>query len=117
MASYDDEDYDQEQLERRKKRAARPVRKVTINLCDMSEDMKKDAIEFANEGLDDHKLHKDVAAHIKRQMDEKYKGTWHCIVGFHFGSNLTHDAGAMINFFLDKIAFVVFKNGPPEKDD
>ena len=47
--------------------------------------------------------------------DEKYGGTWHCIAGLHFGSNITHDAYTRMNFYLDKLAFLVFKNGPPEK--
>ena len=71
---------------------------------------------MSSTGLDDHKLYKDVAAHIKRCCDEKYGGTWHCIVGQHFGSNVTHDAYTMINFYLDKLAFLIFKSGPPEKE-
>eukprot|EP00999_Lentomonas_sp_LEN2_P001434 NODE_2474_length_564_cov_36.672769_g2424_i0.p1 GENE.NODE_2474_length_564_cov_36.672769_g2424_i0~~NODE_2474_length_564_cov_36.672769_g2424_i0.p1 ORF type:complete len:119 (-),score=25.93 NODE_2474_length_564_cov_36.672769_g2424_i0:124-480(-) len=116
MASYEEE-LDEEQLARQKKKKERPYRHLTMNVCDMPEEMREDAVEFAQEGLDNHKLHKDVAAHVKRQFDEKYKGTWHCIVGVHFGSNITHDANCMINFYLDKIAFLMFKNGPPEKPE
>eukprot|EP01010_Urceolus_cornutus_P002212 NODE_2820_length_464_cov_198.231325_g2225_i0.p1 GENE.NODE_2820_length_464_cov_198.231325_g2225_i0~~NODE_2820_length_464_cov_198.231325_g2225_i0.p1 ORF type:complete len:118 (-),score=33.54 NODE_2820_length_464_cov_198.231325_g2225_i0:51-404(-) len=106
-----------EQIERKKKKVQRVERKLVVKLCDMSEPLRADAIEFAQQGLDKQKLHKDVAAHVKRKLDEKHGGTWHCIAGSHFGSNVTHDAKTMINFYLDKVAFLIFRNGPPEKTE
>jgi hypothetical protein len=33
---------------------------------------------------------KDCAEVLKKEMDEKEGGTWHCIVGTHFGSFVSH---------------------------
>jgi hypothetical protein len=65
MASFgeDGEELTEEQIEKKKKKATRPVRKFTPRLCDMDEEMRADAIEFAAEALEEHKLHKDVTAH------------------------------------------------------
>eukprot|EP01012_Entosiphon_sulcatum_P054332 TRINITY_DN7501_c0_g1_i2.p2 TRINITY_DN7501_c0_g1~~TRINITY_DN7501_c0_g1_i2.p2 ORF type:complete len:126 (-),score=44.20 TRINITY_DN7501_c0_g1_i2:301-678(-) len=114
-----DDEVEEEQIERKqKKKQARPVRRVIVRVCDMPEKLKEDVIEYANQALDDKpKLHKDIAQHIKKQLDENYKGTWHCIVGTHFGSNITHDALSIINFTVDTLSFLVFRNGPPEKVD
>lgn len=33
-----------------------------------------------------HTIEKDIAAAIKKHFDEKFKPTWHCIVGRNFGA-------------------------------
>eukprot|EP00996_Jenningsia_fusiforme_P004758 NODE_5619_length_656_cov_23.917628_g5236_i0.p1 GENE.NODE_5619_length_656_cov_23.917628_g5236_i0~~NODE_5619_length_656_cov_23.917628_g5236_i0.p1 ORF type:complete len:121 (+),score=30.82 NODE_5619_length_656_cov_23.917628_g5236_i0:104-466(+) len=113
----DEEEETQEQIERKKKKALRPDRKIQVRVCDMEEGRKNEVIEFAQMGMDDHKFNKDIAAFVKRQCDEKYGGTWHCISGNHFGCNVTHDANTLVNFYIDKIAYLVFRSGPPEKSD
>eukprot|EP00906_Rhabdomonas_costata_P029287 RCo041349 len=108
-------DDDQQAVSRKKKKKDRPERKLKMRVTNMEEEMRVNCVEFAQQALDEHKLHKDVAAYIKRLMDETYAGTWHCIVGVHFGGNVSHDANSMINFFLDKLGFLVFRSGPPEQ--
>ena len=34
---------------------------------------------------------KDVAAILKADLDTKFPGTWHVVVGKHFGSFVTHE--------------------------
>eukprot|EP00667_Euglena_gracilis_P028026 EG_transcript_35304 len=111
----EEEELTEEQLLRRKQKLNRPERRLAIKLSDMPEDVAEEVVEFAQQALDSQKLQKDQAAYIKRKCDEKYGGTWHCIVGQHFGSNVNHDAYTIINFYLDKTAFLVFRSGPPEK--
>jgi len=39
---------------------------------------------------------KDVAEFIKRQFDERFKGSWHVIVGKNFGSHFSFEAKSAI---------------------
>ena len=34
---------------------------------------------------------KEVAHQIKTEFDQTYEPTWHCVVGRHFGSYVTHE--------------------------
>ena len=34
-----------------------------------------------------HAVEKEIAAHIKKHFDAKYKPTWHCVVGKSFGEH------------------------------
>ncbi|KAJ9452902.1 Dynein light chain 1 [Diplonema papillatum] len=99
----------------KKKRENRPVRKVCIKDTDMPPQLQTDVIEFIQEGLDDHKLPKDIARYVKTKLDETTNGTWHVLVGCHFACNATHDAGTLLNVLLDTTAILLFRNGPPQK--
>ncbi|KAA3673473.1 dynein light chain LC8-type [Paragonimus westermani] len=54
----------------------------------MPEQMQQYAIHLCEEAMDRCTLEKDVAAHLKKEMDKRYGPTWHCIVGRNFGSTL-----------------------------
>ena len=53
----------------------------------------------AGAAFDKHKLHKDVATHVKQGFDAKYppadnkatSGVYHCIVGSDFAVSVTHE--------------------------
>ena len=47
----DEEELTEEQLERRKKAANRPEWKLTIKLNDMTDQMRDEVVEFAQQGL------------------------------------------------------------------
>ena len=83
----------------------------------MLPDLQAETIEWIEQGLDDHKLSKDIARYVKQQLDENKKGVWHVIVGSHFACNTTHDAGTLLNVYLDTTAVLAFRNGPPMKED
>jgi len=51
----------------------------------------------------------DVAQALKRELEERHKGCWHCIVGRAFGSALSHEAGNFIYLYVDDIAVLVFR--------
>eukprot|EP00760_Papus_ankaliazontas_P004353 PhM_4_TR11824/c0_g1_i1/m.7982/K10418/DYNLL; dynein light chain LC8-type len=110
----DDEDYEETELQ--KKKFDRPERKLTLRECDMPSDMQVEVIEFAQQALDEFTWSKNMAQHVKKQMDETKGGTWHVIVGANFAGNVTADAKTVINFYLDTTAFLVFRSGPPEKE-
>lgn len=67
-----------------------PASSATIKNVDMAEEMQQEAIELASQALNKYNIEKDIAAHIKKQFDNKYGTTWHCVVGKNFGSYVTH---------------------------
>ena len=54
---------------------------------------------------------KDVAEFIKRQFDERFKGSWHVIVGKNFGSHFSFEAKSAIQFWINHIVFLIYKFG------
>ena len=92
----------------------RPVRRINIRDTDMPPELQNEVVEYIHQGLDDHKLSKDIARHVKQRLDER-GGVWHVIVGSHFACNATHDAGTLLNIVLETTAVLVFRNGPPMK--
>jgi dynein light chain LC8-type len=86
-------------------------KKAVIKNADMSEEMQTDAVEFAKQAIEKHKVEKDIAALIKKEFDKKYNPTWHCIVGRNFGSFVTHETRHFIYFYLDQVAVLLFKSG------
>ncbi|CAH8829515.1 unnamed protein product [Trichobilharzia szidati] len=86
-------------------------RKAVIKNADMNPDMQDDAVHVAASALDKFEVEKDVAAYIKKEFDRKYNPTWHCIVGRHFGSYVTHETQNFIYFYLEDRAVLLFKSG------
>ncbi|ORX50154.1 dynein light chain 1, cytoplasmic [Hesseltinella vesiculosa] len=66
--------------------------KAVIKSVDMSDEMQQEAVDVTTQALEKYEIEKDIAAHIKREFDKKYGPTWHCVVGRHFGSFVTHAA-------------------------
>jgi len=64
MADPTEELLDDLEIEKKKKLKNRPVRKLTLKQYDMDDAIIKDAVEFAQEGLDENKLHKDIAVMV-----------------------------------------------------
>eukprot|EP00743_Colponemidia_sp_Colp-15_P002953 GILK01003194.1.p1 GENE.GILK01003194.1~~GILK01003194.1.p1 ORF type:complete len:123 (-),score=16.70 GILK01003194.1:199-525(-) len=88
-----------------------------FHVVDMNEEMRQFAVHCAVKGIrsvhkGEKRYWKDVAEYVKRQFDEKYSpGTWHCIVGKHFGSYVTHEAKNLVYFHVGQVAFLMFKHG------
>ncbi|CAH8441817.1 unnamed protein product [Heterobilharzia americana] len=86
-------------------------RKAVIKNADMHEDMQEVSVHTAAAALDKYDIEKDIAAFIKKEFDRKYNPNWHCIVGKHFGSYVTHETQHFIYFYLQDRAFLLFKSG------
>ncbi|KAH8851647.1 Dynein light chain isoform 2 [Schistosoma japonicum] len=86
-------------------------RKAVIKNADMDNNVQEDAVHIAANAVDNYNVEKDIAAYIKKEFDRKYSPTWHCIVGRHFGSYVTHETHNFIYFYLDDRAFLLFKSG------
>mmetsp|Transcript_148240 Transcript_148240/g.259102 ORF Transcript_148240/g.259102 Transcript_148240/m.259102 type:complete len:104 (-) Transcript_148240:3-314(-) len=84
---------------------------VPARVCkaDMSEDMTQDSVDCATEALRRFKVQKDMAQFIKKEFDAKYGPKWHVIVGRHFGSYVSYEYKCFVYFFIDDLAFLIFK--------
>ncbi len=69
---------------------------------DMPPDFTEELFEFARKGLSEHELEKDSAMSIKRAMEAKFSGIWHCVVGQHYGCSLTNQTGYVCFFKIAK---------------
>lgn len=58
---------------------------------DMDESHQKDAILHFQNAIQQFETDQEIAKYIKTKIEEKYKGSWHCIVGRAFGSAVTYD--------------------------
>jgi dynein light chain LC8-type len=86
-------------------------KKPVIKNVDMSDELQHDAIELATQAMEKFTVEKDIAAHIKREFDRKHGPMWHCIVGRHFGSYVTHETKHFIYFYMGPMAVLLFKSG------
>lgn len=102
----------------------------------MPQDMQRKAINLALVALDKYELERDMAHFLKREFDDRFQvcclppspillqklgsdtnillrvqPSWHCIVGRHFGSFVTHDGSGFLYFYIDKTAVLLFRSG------
>tara|TARA_B110000971_G_C19790882_1_gene399728 strand:- start:277 stop:546 length:270 start_codon:yes stop_codon:yes gene_type:complete len=67
-----------------------------------------DTAETASERFD---REQDIAQHVKKTLDDRFTPSWHVIVGKSFGSFVTHESGHFTYFYLNNLAFLIFKSG------
>lgn len=51
-----------------------------------------------------------IAENIKKYMDEHFGLYWHVVCGRHFGSYAIHESNRFMFFYLDNIAFMIYKS-------
>ncbi|CAH8481186.1 unnamed protein product [Schistosoma guineensis] len=85
--------------------------KAIIKSVDMPDVMQQDAVDICAMAIKKYSMEKDIAAFMKKEFDRKYSPSWHCIVGSHFGTYISHEAKHFIYFFLDNHAVVLFRTG------
>lgn len=105
------------EVELKQKKKERPIRRIAVREKDTSPAGADEIIEIAQQVLDELEVysHKEAAQKLKLRLDKEKSGTWHVIVGSHFGGNVTNDSNTLINFQVDSTWFLVFRSGPPEK--
>ncbi|KAL7065300.1 hypothetical protein AAHC03_05062 [Spirometra sp. Aus1] len=77
----------------------------------MDDEMQQTAVEFAAAAIEKFQIEKDIASYLKKEFDRKYGPTWHCVVGRHFGSYVTHETRHFIYFYVGSLALLLFKSG------
>ncbi|CAJ1007593.1 putative Dynein light chain type 1 [Leishmania naiffi] len=85
--------------------------KVLIKESAMPVDMQQDCADCAAHALFTLKLHEqtELAQFIKKELDIKYGGQWHCIVGHSFGSCVGHDEAFFVYFEINGIFFSMWR--------
>ena len=53
----------------------------------------------------------EISKYIKQRMDEKYEPYWHVVCGRNFGCYAVYNTKNFIYFYLDNIAFLIYKMG------
>ena len=68
------------------------------------------SISSSNSASSTQLVQKDIAARIKKKFDSTYpNSTWHCIVGNHFASSITHQTKYSIFFQCNQQKILLFK--------
>ena len=83
--------------------------KAVLRLHDMPADMLDFAINTAAYAQEQCTTEKEVAHQIKTEFDQTYEPTWHCVVGRHFGSYVTHEKLKYCYFYIGQMGVLIFK--------
>ena len=92
---------------------------LKINLCytEMNGEDQEKTLQLVLEALkqdaksDTAVYQKDVAKHIKNQLDITRGGTWNVIVGQSFGSFISHESKTVTHFFIGNLGFLIWRHG------
>nr|CAH8826191.1 unnamed protein product [Trichobilharzia regenti] len=83
--------------------------KAIVKSTGMPEEMQEHAIKTCVKAMRMHRYDKDIASALKREFNNKYGPTWHCVVGCSYGSNVSHTEGGLMYFFLGRRSILLFK--------
>ena len=82
-----------------------------IVICEMSEEMRDDAVAQARQAAEQKESEKDVSLAVKKFFDNKYSPNWHCVVGKSFHSQVSYQTKHFIFFYVKQIAVLLYKMG------
>ncbi len=84
---------------------------IDILNCDMHKDMQKKALEIVKKSYIQSHIEKDLACLIKTEFENIYpETTWHCIVGTHFISAITHATDHLMFIKINQHTVLLFKS-------
>jgi dynein light chain LC8-type len=69
------------------------------------------SISKAKYAVENFKIEARISSHIKKFFDEKYGPNWHCIVGKHFNSYVSHLSKHYMFFYEGQMAILLYKMG------
>lgn len=78
------------------------------------DDILDQALIKARVLLDQYDIDTDgaqVAEQFKKFMDSEYEPYWHVVCGRNFGCYAIHTAQRFLYFYVDNIAFLLYKSG------
>ena len=97
--------------------AVEEVGKLRILFDEVPQEMSEYMLGIATQALlqlkkeGELEFYHQVAEVLKKDLDEHYGGTWHVIVGSHFGSFCTHEARRVFYFSLGSVNILIFGLG------
>lgn len=77
-------------------------------------DIMNNVIEKATELLSEFDIDQEglqMAQKLKGFLEQLYGKHWHVVIGRHFGCYSIHDQGCFLYFYIDSVAFMVYKSG------
>ncbi|XDV49632.1 hypothetical protein PO909_018844 [Leuciscus waleckii] len=85
---------------------------IQILHTDMSQELKKDALQFASLALNLHEDHRDIARYIKKEFEQRRGGSWNCIVGDcgEYSTCVHYQRNSYIRFSVGDTKIVVFRS-------
>ena len=77
----------------------------------MNSEISTEAVDVIISAIDKHqKNFEECAKQIKETMDKRFGASWHCVIGQHFGFEVTHDQeNVLYIFYQGDIAILLFK--------
>mmetsp|Transcript_56743 Transcript_56743/g.64763 ORF Transcript_56743/g.64763 Transcript_56743/m.64763 type:complete len:92 (+) Transcript_56743:91-366(+) len=77
-------------------------------------DMEPDMLEFATSqallAQEKCSTEQEIATHLKHVFEDNFQPNWHCLVGRHFASFVTHEAKHFAYFYIGQMGFLIFKS-------
>lgn len=83
--------------------------KPVVRQVDMEADMLQFALDRTMYAMEHYNLEKDIASDLKEQFELEYGPTWHCLVGRHFSSYVTHEKSCYCYFYIGQMGVMLFK--------
>mmetsp|Transcript_7064 Transcript_7064/g.11377 ORF Transcript_7064/g.11377 Transcript_7064/m.11377 type:complete len:88 (+) Transcript_7064:40-303(+) len=83
--------------------------KAVVKAFDMDQDTLEFAINQTSYALDNFTSEKEIASYLKQQFEAKYQPNWHCLVGRHFASYVTHEKSCYCYFYIGQMGVMLFK--------
>ncbi|UYV70580.1 hypothetical protein LAZ67_7003593 [Cordylochernes scorpioides] len=88
--------------------AAEP--ELRVQAADMPPELQKAAMQSAAQALRLYATEKLIAECIKQDFDHAFGPTWHCIVGRHWGSCVTHSKQCYIRISCRDLTILLYKS-------
>ncbi|UJR11330.1 hypothetical protein I4U23_015511 [Adineta vaga] len=87
-----------------------PNNKFKIKSCDMSLYVQEQIIPIIISSVDKGGRNDDIAARIQIAAHKNFESTWHCVVGDHFGSAVSHSIGGFLDIAYDEKTVLLWKD-------
>lgn len=77
---------------------------------DMPQDSRDKCVEFTLEALVKHKIEKDQAMHVKKNLEEWNGALWVVVIGVAYGASLAHENATLCMFRIGKVHVLCFQS-------
>lgn len=83
----------------------------------MSWDLQQDCVDCAAHALTELKLREQtaIAQFMKKELDSKYGGSWHVVVGHSYGTVVGHDDSYFAHFHIGDLHFTIWRMDTAER--
>mmetsp|Transcript_132509 Transcript_132509/g.283205 ORF Transcript_132509/g.283205 Transcript_132509/m.283205 type:complete len:88 (-) Transcript_132509:383-646(-) len=83
--------------------------RAVVKINDMEGDMLEFAVNQTVYAQDNYNSEQEIAKYMKTQFEDTYGPTWHCLVGRHFSSYVTHEKNCYAYFYVGQMGVMLFK--------